>query len=217
MHGRMVVFEGIDGSGKSTQVDLLLSYLKNKRKKFSYYKFPQYEKTFHGKTVAKFLRGELGSINQVNPYLISLAYALDRASVKDNIYRDLNKGKLVICDRYVSASRAHHGAKFPPSKRQDFLKWLDELEYDIDQMPVEDLTILLDIPVSVSFEMQKDKKKDIHEVERAYMEEVREVYLNLAKRDKHWVMVNTVQNDQLRPQQSIHQEILSVLKNRRYI
>ncbi|HEY4695105.1 MAG TPA: dTMP kinase [Candidatus Nanoarchaeia archaeon] len=217
MHGRMVVFEGIDGSGKSTQVDLLLNYLKNKRKKFSYYKFPQYEATFHGKTVAKFLRGELGSINQVNPYLISLAYALDRASVKDAIYRDLNKGKLVICDRYVSASRAHHGAKFSAAKRKEFLKWLDELEYDIDQMPVEDLTLLLDIPVNVSFNLQKNKKKDIHEADSAYMEEVREVYLNLAKRDKHWVVVNTVEDDQLRSPESIHQEILSILKNRHYI
>lgn len=219
MHGRMIIFEGIDGSGKSTQVDKLLGFLKNNKKKFSYYKFPQYEKTFHGRVVSRFLQGEFGSLNSVSPYLISLAYAMDRATAKDSIYQDLNRGKVVVCDRYVSSSKAHHGAKFDTNKRRDFINWLDQLEYDENNLPREDLTILLDIPVNVSFEMQRKmgKKKDIHEEAIGYLENVREVYLKLAKKDKHWVVVNCVENNTLRSADEIHQEVLKVLKKRKVI
>jgi dTMP kinase len=218
MHGRMVVFEGVDGSGKSTQVELLKNFLNSKRKKFSYYKFPQYEKTFHGRIVSRFLHGEFGKINEVSPHLISLAYAMDRATAKDDLYADLNKGKLIIADRYVASSKAHHGAKFEGAKRTEFINWIDELEYLENKMPREDLTILLDIPISVSFELQKKmaKKKDIHEGSKSYLEIVREVYLKLAK-DKHWVVVSSVEDSELRSKDEIHAEIVSLLKKRRII
>lgn len=218
MHGRMIVFEGIDGSGKSTQVELLLAYLKSKKKKFSYYKFPQYEKTFHGRVVSRFLQGEFGSVNTVNPHLISLAYAMDRTTAKDNLYQDLNRGKIIICDRYVSSSKAHHGAKFEAKKQKDFIAWIDELEYDINNLPREDLTILLDIPANVSFELQKKmgKKKDIHEEALDYLENVRGVYLKLAK-DKHWAAVNCLAENSLRTPEEIHLEILGLLKKHKII
>lgn len=155
MHGRIVDFEGIDGTGKSTQVKLLLSHLARIKKKHSYYKFPQYQKTFHGKTITKFLRGEFGTISDVSPYLISLAYAMDRVTVKEELFDDLNDGKIIVCDRYAPSNKAHQAAKMIEPKRADFLRWLDELDYKVNKMPREDFVILLDMPVETSFKLLK--------------------------------------------------------------
>jgi hypothetical protein len=93
--GAMIVIDGGDGSGKTTQADLLIKYLCEKKYSARLIDFPQYYSSFHGKTVAKFLRGEFGSIDQVSPYLASLAYALDRASVKPSMEDFLKKGGLL--------------------------------------------------------------------------------------------------------------------------
>src|SRR3990172_6913211 len=197
MHGRIIDFEGIDGTGKSTQAKLLLNYLTKSKKRHSFYKFPQYQKTFHGKTITKFLRGEFGTISDVSPYLISLAYAMDRVTVKEDLFDDLNDGKLIICDRYAPSNKAHQAAKMIEPKRADFLRWLDELDYKVNKMPREDWVILLDMPVENSFKLLKKipRKKDIHETEQPYMEEARKVYLNMAKGNHHWLLVNCVDSN----------------------
>lgn len=217
MNGKIIDFEGIDGTGKSTQVELLKEYLTKNKKSFSFYKFPQYQKTFHGKTITKFLRGEFGTISDVSPYLISLAYAMDRVTVKEELFDDLNDGKLIICDRYAPSNKAHQSAKMIEPKRANFLGWLDELDYKVNKMPREDLVILLDMPVEVSFQLLKkiSRKKDIHETEQPYMEEARKVYLSMAKGNKHWLVVNcVVSHNQLRSKKEIHQEIIKSLKER---
>ena len=221
MRGRIIDFEGIDGSGKSTQAKLLASYLAKNRKKFSFYKFPQYQATFHGKTISKFLRGEFGLIGDVSPYLISLAYALDRVSAKEAIFDDLNDGKIAVCDRYAPSNKAHQAAKLPPASRARFIRWLDELDYKVNKMPREDYVILLDIPVEVSLQLLKkaSRKKDIHEADGPYLEETRRVYLRLAKADRgHWLVVDCVDEEgRLKSRQRIHQEIIKLLKKRKFI
>lgn len=216
MHGKIIDFEGIDGSGKSTQVELLKEYLIKKKTSFSLYKFPQYQKTFHGKTITRFLRGEFGTINDVSPYLISLAYAMDRVTVKEDLFDDLNDGKLIICDRYAPSNKAHQAAKMIEPKRADFLQWLDELDYKINKMPREDYVILLDMPVDQSFKLLKkiSRKKDIHESEQPYMEESRKVYLKMAKDSKHWLVINCLdKTNKLKKKEIINQEIIKILKN----
>lgn len=215
MHGKIIDFEGIDGTGKSTQVELLKEYLAKNKKSFSFYKFPQYQKTFHGKTITKFLRGEFGTISDVSPYLISLAYAMDRVTVKDELFDDLNDGKLIICDRYAPSNKAHQAAKMIEPKRADFLGWLDELDYKVNKMPREDIVVLLDMPVKVSFQLLKKipRKKDIHETEQPYMEEARKVYLNMAQGNKHWLVVNCIdKQNKLRTKKEIHLEIIQKLR-----
>ena len=221
MRGKIIDFEGIDGTGKSTQVKLLRSYLIRKKKKFSQYKFPQYQATFHGRTITKFLRGEFGAINDVSPYLISLAYAMDRVTVKEAIFDDMNDGKLVICDRYAPSNKAHQAAKLIEPKRREFLRWLDELDYKVNKMPREDYVILLDMPVKSAFQLLKSipRKKDIHESEQPYLEEARKVYLKLARSDRrHWIVINCVDSGgKLRSKGDIHQEIMSSLEKRKLI
>ncbi len=215
MHGKIIDFEGTDGTGKSTQVKLLTAYLTKNKKKFSYYKFPQYQKTFHGKTITKFLRGEFGTISEVSPYLISLAYAMDRVTVKEELFDDLNEGKIIICDRYAPSNKAHQAAKMIEPKRDEFLHWLDELDYKVNKMPREDFVILLDMPVSASFQLLKKipRKKDIHETEAAYMEEARKVYLKMASRDKNWLVINCIDGKgKLKSKNKIHEEIVEVLR-----
>lgn len=220
MHGRIIDFEGGDGTGKSTQVNLLTKYLTKNKKKFSFYKFPQYQKTFHGKTITKFLRGEFGTISDVSPYLISLAYAMDRVTVKEELFDDLNDGKIIICDRYAPSNKAHQAAKMIEPKRADFLRWLDELDYKVNKMPREDLVILLDMPVEASIKLLKKipRKKDIHETELPYMQEARKVYLKMASGNKHWVTINCLdEKGKIKAKNQIHQEIVEILKNKNII
>ncbi len=220
MHGKIIDFEGIDGTGKSTQVKLLMNYLTENKKKFSYYKFPQYQKTFHGKTITKFLRGEFGTISDVSPYLISLAYAMDRVTVKEELFDDLNDGKIIICDRYAPSNKAHQAAKMIEPKRDDFLNWLDELDYKVNKMPREDYVILMDMPVSESFNLLKKipRKKDIHETEQPYMEEARKVYLKMASKDKNWLLINCIDDKgKLKSKNKIHEEIVETLKKKAII
>jgi dTMP kinase len=216
MHGKLIDFEGIDGTGKSTQVELLKKYLKQTNKDFNFYKFPQYQKTFHGKTITKFLRGEFGTISDVSPYLISLAYAMDRVTVKEELFDDLNEGKLIICDRYAPSNKAHQAAKMIEPKREEFLNWLDELDYRVNRMPREDIVVLLDMPVEHSFKLLKKipRKKDIHESEKPYLQEARKVYLSLAKGKKHWIVIDCVDSkNKLLSKEEIHKEIIKRLKD----
>lgn len=216
MDGKLIDFEGIDGSGKSTQVDLLLTYLKKNKLKHSYYKFPQHQKTFFAKTIDRFLQGEFGKLDKVPPHLISLAYAFDRALVRDKIYADLNEGKIIVCDRYVNSNKAYQASRLPKNKRAEFLHWLDELDYKVNQNPREDLVIFMDIPVEKSLELRKSRvAMDLLEQNKP-LQKTYEVYLSLFKKGKNWLRVNCVNSKgEIRSKEEIHQEIVKKLKEKK--
>lgn len=224
--GKLIVIDGGNGSGKTTQAKLLIDYLKKKHISAKYVDFPQYYTSFHGKTVAKFLRGDFGNIDEVSPYLASLAFALDRASIKNEMEDFLRQGGIIISNRYVSASLAHQGAKFKSEgDKKDFIKWLTELEYKVHKMPKEDLVIYLYVPWQKGIELSEKKSnqkylqgnKDIEEKDLENRKESEKMYLKFAFENKHWIKIDCVENNKILPPESIHKKIISILQNKKYI
>lgn len=220
--GKLIVIEGGDGSGKTTQAKLLLNYLKMHSVPVQYYDFPQYYTTFHGNTVAKFLRGEFGDIDQVSPYLASLSYALDRASVKQQMVDFLRKGGYIIANRYVTSNIAHQTAKLKTKReKKDFAKWVKELEYNVHKIPKEDLVVYLYVPWKIGMELTEHKqgqdyllgKKDIHEKDIRHRQAAEEMYLELAKKNKHWVKVDCVIDGKLLSKEEIHKKVTEIVQN----
>lgn len=218
--GKLIVIEGGDGSGKTTQAKLLVDYLKRKNVPIKYLDFPQYYHSFHGRTIAKFLRGEFGNIDEVSPYLVSLAYALDRAATKQEIHAFLKNGGYIIANRYATSNMAHQAAKFKKNEgKQKFLKWVYELEYKIHKIPKEDLVIYLYVPYKIGYELTKKSKRrkyllsqeDIHEKDLGYRKDVEETYLYLAKNNKHWTTINCVERNRLLTPKEIHAKIIATL------
>ncbi len=208
--GMLIVIDGIDGSGKSTQIELFKKALD-----CEIISFPRYEDNLYGKLIKRYLEGEFGSINEVNPYLLALAYAGDRFLAKTQIEKWLKEGKLVLVNRYVSASYAHMGANLPEEKREEFFNWLDELEYKTNKIPKEDLIILLTVDPKIGQKnVQGVHGPDIHEENLKHLEEANKIYLHLAKKEKNWYVVDCMKGGQMKTPLEIHQEILKILHDK---
>lgn len=218
--GRFIVIEGTDGSGKATQVELLAKYLTSQKKKFEVADFPQYE-NFSSAFVAKYLRGEYGSAEEVGPYRGSIFYAVDRYDKSFDIKRWIKEGKTVISNRYVSTNMGHQAGKIKNKKsREVFLKWLVDLEYGIFDIPKPDKIILLLVPPEVGqklVDQKKErsytngKKRDIHEADLKHLKNAAKAYLYVAKK-YGWTIINCAPNGEMRSRESIQEEIVKKLK-----
>lgn len=207
--GVLIVFEGIDGAGKTTQIDLLTKTLKVPYEVIS---FPRYGDSKYADLVKSYLEGKLGNIRDVDPYFIAKAYASDRLLAKPLIEDWLKKGKLVIANRYVSSSKAHLGANLPQGRHKDFFKWVDKLEYETNKMPSEDLIILLAIDPSLGQKnAQYEHKSDIHEKSLKHLEEANKIYLKLAKDDSSWYVVDCMRDGKMKTKEDINRQILKIL------
>ncbi|PIR04899.1 MAG: thymidylate kinase, partial [Candidatus Liptonbacteria bacterium CG11_big_fil_rev_8_21_14_0_20_35_14] len=146
--GKLIVIDGIDGSGKATQIKLLETRLKKEKIKVKTIDFPRYQDNFFGKLIGKYLSGIYGDFIKVAPRLASVLYAADRFESSQQIQNWLNLGFTVLADRYATANQIHQGGKISNLKeRKDFLKWLDTMEYEIFKIPKPDLVIYLDLPL----------------------------------------------------------------------
>ena len=224
--GKLIIIEGGDGSGKGTQAQLLVSFLKKKKILVKYFDFPQYYQTFHGQTVARYLRGEFGTLDNISPYLASLAYALDRLSAKEQMEDFLKRGGVIIANRYTPSNMAYQGARFSNEKeREKFFQWLYELEYKINKIPKENLVIYLYVPWEIGVELTAKKgdrqyllgKEDIHEKNIDFRKKVEQMYLHLSKTKKNWVVLNCVENGKILPKEVIHQKIIQILVDKKII
>lgn len=226
-NGRLIVFEGIDGSGKTIQAKLLLKYLKKIKISHEFLSFPRYDSAW-GKMVRRYLDGEFGNVGEVSPYLASALYAGDRLFAADKIRRWLEESKLVVCDRYIGSNLAHMGAKITPSPRlrlasktqnskPKFINWLEEFEYKENKIPKEDLVILLSMPADLAQKLMRKRTLDIHERDVSYLERVGQVFEEIARKKKNWVRVESVQNNKLLTPQKIHEKVLEILKNKHTI
>lgn len=205
--GKFIVIDGIDGSGKATQTKLLLKRLQKEKFKTATIDFPQYYNNFFGKMTGRYLSGEFGLANEVSPYLASILYALDRWESKDFILKELEKGKIIICDRYASANMIHQGGKIKETKkREELIKWLEEMEFEVLKISKPDLVIYLDVPYDVGQKLVdkkskreyiKNKKRDIHESDDNHLKNARSQALKLVKKNKNWLKINCVKNNKL--------------------
>lgn len=220
--GKLIVIDGSNGSGKTTQMELLKRYLKKEKIKFKYISFPRYNTSFHGQIISCYLKGEFG---KVNPYLSSLPFALDRLTAKEQMLDWLKNGNLVIAERYVASSLAHQGAKFSGIKKEKFMKWLYEMEYKQHRMPKEDLLIYLYVAPEISDKLiskrsrkkGEKKKRDIEETLNLQKKAVK-IYLSLCKKFKHWYKIDCHNSSgKIKSKKEIHQLIISVLKSKKII
>ena len=159
--------------------------------------FPQYYKTFFGKMVGDFLAGKFGSLDQVDPHLASLTYAGDRWQAKEEITRWLDEGALVLANRYTGANMAFQTARVSREEREEFLAWLEELEYVTYKIPREDVVIFLHVPVEIGQQLVdkkghrdyvKGEKRDINERDLDYQKNVEGMYFYLAERN-NWMVI----------------------------
>ncbi|MFO7934934.1 MAG: dTMP kinase [Bacteroidales bacterium] len=197
-----VVIEGLDGSGKSTQLNLLQKHLERESVPYRYLHFPRLEKGFYGKLIARFLRGELGTNDQVDPYLAALLFAGDRADAAQQIREWIKEGSLVIADRYVYSNIAFQCAKIDDTEKQkDLRDWILEFEYGYNAIPRPDVNLYLDVPASfIREQLYGDRQgfdraylkgaRDIHEENPDFQEKVREIYHNLRDHVDDLVLVN---------------------------
>ena len=218
--GRLIAIEGIDGSGKRTQLDLLAKVLEAGGSRVYSTGFPQYDSWF-GKMVGQFLNGDLGSLEEVDPHFAALLYAGDRFEAKPKIEAALHEGKIVLIDRYVSSNLAHQTARAPVNKRSDFRRWIEHLEYKIYNLPHEDLILYLRVPPAEAQKLvaQKAKrsytnsKQDILEANLRHLQEAASIYDDLS-RSAPWVTVECFDSakQKMRSVDEIAREVLAAVE-----
>jgi dTMP kinase len=203
----LIVIEGLDGAGKSTQIRQLADYFNKKGVRNSYLHFPRMDSPFFGEMIARFLRGELGDVNQVDPYVVALLYACDRMDASKMISNWLNDGEVVILDRYVYSNVGFQCAKISDEAEQDKLrKWIVDLEFNYYKIPRPDLNLFLDVPFQFTVDRLTENRKgddrdylkgkeDIHEKDLSFQERVRQIYLKQEKIDSDFQIVKCYNED----------------------
>ena len=220
--GKFIVLEGIDGSGKRTQLEMIARAFSARGVAFTPVSFPRYD-GFFGKLVARFLNGEFGPLESVDAHFSALLYAEDRRESRPALESDLAAGKALLADRYIASNLAHQGARVPPAKRREFLAWLKELEYRLFALPAEDLVIYLRVPAEEAHRLVGEKAKrqytelrrDLQEADLQHLRAASDVYDELA-RQPNWVKIECYdeQTGALRAPEEIHKEILAAIEAR---
>lgn len=229
--GKLIVLEGIDGSGKRTQMNMLARALEAHGIACERLSFPRYD-AFFGKMVAQFLNGSFGPLAAVDPHFSALLYADDRLQSKPRLEAALHAGKIVLADRYIGSNLAHQGARVSAAKRAAFLHWLRQLEYEIYGLPREDLVIYLRVPPNEAHRLVGRKaqrqytkrKRDLQEANRAHLVQASALYDHLA-RQPNWVRIECAAasrqrerkdaaSSSLRTPEAIHRDILAAIDER---
>lgn len=218
MNGKLIVIEGLDGSGKTTQLNLLVNKLKQKNiKNIKQIKLPDYDSD-SSSLVKMYLAGEFGkSPEDVNAYAASAFYAVDRfANYKTKWKADYENGTLIIADRYTTSNAYHQATKLPESEWKDYFKWLRDFEYNKLGIPEPDMVIYLDMPIEISQKMMTsryngdEEKKDIHEANVEYLQHCRKA-AKAAATQLGWKVIDCADGDRPRSIESIGDEIENLI------
>lgn len=211
--GKLIVIEGTDGSGKSTQFRLLTGRLESEQVKFQKLVFPQYSEPSSA-LIRMYLGGEFGkSPSDVNAYAASAFYSVDRyASYRKVWGKWYEEGGLVVSDRYTTSNAVHQASKEPEDKREDFLNWLYDFEYDKLGLPRPDLVIYLDVPTDFTEKMLRHRETethtqaDIHEQDMQYLATCRRMG-RAAAEHYGWTVIRCIRDGAMRSMEDIHEEI----------
>ncbi|MEG1371277.1 MAG: dTMP kinase [Mucinivorans sp.] len=219
-----IVIEGLDGAGKSTQVALVQQWLTANGYEWEYLHFPRFTAPYYGEMIARFLRGELGSVSDVDPYLVAMLYAGDRCDAVKMIEGWLAQQKVVIVDRYVLSNVAYQCAKIENKDDRDRLKkWILGLEYDYNKIPKPDLELFLDVPFRFTASKLTEQrvgddrsylngKSDIHEASLALQEAVRERYTEHRADGYHIIECADSEQGGMLPVETISYKIINEIK-----
>ena len=215
--GKLIVFEGTDGSGKSTQFQILTDRLERESRAFHRLRFPRYEKESSA-LIRMYLGGSFGQDPEaVNAYAASTFYAVDRyASYLQDWKQDYLAGDLFLADRYTTSNAVHQGGKVPETERDTFFGWLYDLEFNKMMLPKPDLVILLDMPIAYTKMLMRRREEDtntsadIHERDEDYLEKCRQTALHAAKY-YNWSVVSCVKDGVLRSIDDIHEEVYGLV------
>lgn len=190
-----IVLEGLDGAGKSTQIRMLRQLFADRGVESEYMHFPRFDSPVYGQLIARFLRGEFGGVQEVDPYLVALIFAGDRADAAPQIRQWLAEGKAVVLDRYVYSNVGFQCAKLPAGEERDRLAdWIVNLEFGHNALPRPDLSLFLDVPFAFTERKLSEAREgddrdylqggqDIHEASLQLQQDVRSVYLASAAKD----------------------------------
>jgi len=221
--GKIIVIEGIDSSGKATQVKMVYEELINEKYRAMRLEFPDY-KSDSSALIKMYLNGKFGEDpKSVNPYAASLFFAADRfASFKSDWEKFYNEGGILILDRYTSSNMIYQAAKIEnKKKREEYLDWINDLEFKKLDLPRPDIVIFLNMPPEFCSKLNDKRlnkinglnKKDIHERNSGYLKKTYKVALNAAKKYK-WEVIDCIENNSIKPINEINREILRIIENR---
>ena len=211
--GKLIVIEGTDGSGKSTQFKLLTSRLEAENRDFQKLVFPQYSEESSA-LIRMYLGGQFGSKpTDVNAYAASAFYAVDRYASYKKVWGEYyENGGLIVSDRYTTSNAVHQASKETPENQGAFLKWLYDFEYDKLGLPRPDLILYLDVPTDFTEAMMRRREADthtsadIHEQDMAYLATCRRTG-KAAAEYYGWTVIQCVENGAMRSIEDIHEEI----------
>ena len=214
--GKLIVIDGADGSGKTTQTNLLIKHLRKDGEKVRFIHFPRYKENFFGKFIGHCLSEQYYNWVNIHPKIASVMYAADRWESKEEIKDSIKEGYVVVMDRYISANQIHQGGKIANlKKRESFIKWLAEMEYKVFKIPKPNLTIYLSLPIEIVLKLIKKRdykgaraylgsKKDVHEKDKNFLKNSIKSALWLAKTQKNWVKINCAKDGVVDIRENIH-------------
>jgi dTMP kinase len=224
---KLIVIEGLDGAGKSTQISLLKQWFAERNLQCRYIHFPRTEAPFFGELVARFLRGEFGDLDTVDPYLVAMLYAGDRKDAAIMIETWLEEKYFVILDRYTYSNIAYQCAKVSTAEEALRLRdWILKLEFEHFGIPKPDINIFLDVPFRFTEEKLNSRRhgddrnylmgnSDIHEQSLEFQKRVRDIYLSVAASDEKLQVISCHDEDGVMPPpEEIFRMILEKLKSR---
>lgn len=214
MKAPIIVLEGLDACGKSTQTELLIKNLEQKKISVAWKRFPGYETTPAGERIAAYLRGELGDFHQIDPKIIASLYAADRLFQLAEIEKMRDDYDLIIFDRGVTSNLIYTPARAKDeAEKNDLIKFVETLEYTVNSFPKESLVLFLDATPEARAKIHESKGRlaDLHEADNEYLKKVRTVALKKCEADFRWTKISVDSFGELRRREEIGEEILNLV------